>query len=103
MVCMWDKSKGDGRMPRDAGVFSECEVMIPDDTAFQVRSSWYGRLGLPVKALARDTTRRLRFVFHAAEWLNSMVLHRRVSVLNYADVISLFAVCVASRNCASHS
>ena len=29
-------------------------------------------VGLPEKAFARDVTRRLRFVVHAADWLHSM-------------------------------
>ena len=29
-----------GRMTEDAGAYSECEVMTPDDSAVHVRSSW---------------------------------------------------------------
>ena len=36
---------------------------------------------LPGKALIRDTTRRLRFVVHAASWLQYMVLHGRADVV----------------------
>ena len=53
-------------------------LMTPDHTTFQVYSS--GRVapklvGIFVKALTRDATRRFRFVVHAAGWLHSMVLH----------------------------
>ena len=34
-------------------------------------------VSLPEKALARDATRRLRIVIHAAGWLHTMMLHGR--------------------------
>ena len=55
-------------------------LMIPDHTAFKVHRSLLCRVGIgrsSGKALARTKTRRLRFVFHAAGWLHSMVLHGR--------------------------
>ena len=55
--------------------------MIPDHTTIQVRSSGLGRAGIARsswKGLARDATRRLRFVVHAAGWLHSSVLHGRI-------------------------
>ena len=36
---MPDIAKGVGRMSEDAGEFPDCEVMTPDHTAIQVRSS----------------------------------------------------------------
>ena len=60
---------------------SKCEVMTlmtPDRTAFPVRSSGWRRAGSGRSSrvgLNTDATRRLRFDFHAAGWLHSMVLH----------------------------
>ena len=72
-----------GRMSGDAGAFPECVVntlITPARTTIQVRCSGYGRAGIGRffwKGLARDATRRLRFVVHAAGWLHSMVIHGR--------------------------
>ena len=55
--------------------------MIQDHTTIQVRSSGEGRARIgrsSWKGLARDATRRFRFVVHAAGWLHSMVLHGRL-------------------------
>ena len=38
-------------------------------------------VGILRKALALDATQRLRFAIHAAGWLHSMVLHRRIAVV----------------------
>ena len=66
MVCMRDKVNGLGRMPGDAGALPECSTLGRVELEL---------VGLPGKALAQDATRRLRFVVHAAGWLQSMVLH----------------------------
>ena len=47
-------------------------LITPDRTTIQVRSSGYGRVGIGRsfwKGITRDATRRLRFVVHAAGWL----------------------------------
>ena len=57
--------------------------MIPNHTTIQVRSSGLGRAGIgrsSWKGLARDATRRSRFVVHAASWLHSMVHHGRAQI-----------------------
>ena len=58
--------------------------MIPDHTTIQVRISGKGQAGIgrfSWKGLTRYATRRLRFVVHAAGWLHSMVLHRRMQTI----------------------
>ena len=42
---MPDNSRGVGQLSGDTVALSECEV-TPDDIAFQVRSSRYGRIGI---------------------------------------------------------
>ena len=72
-----------GRMSGDAGAFPECvgnTLITPDRTTILVRCSGKGRVGIgrfSWKGLARDATRRLWFVVHAAGWLHSMVIHGR--------------------------
>ena len=39
MICMCDKAMGVGRMSGNAKTLPQCEVMIPNHTTFQVRSS----------------------------------------------------------------
>ena len=54
--------------------------------AFQVRRSGHGRarfVGLLGKTLTWDATRRFRLDVHAADWLHSMVLHRRCWLLSH--------------------
>ena len=58
-----------GHMSGDAGALPACKVMTPDHTAFLVRSCDWVKLelvGLAGKALARDITRRIRFIVQAA-------------------------------------
>ena len=61
-----------GRTSGDAGAFPECvgnTLITPDRTTIQVRSSGKGRAGIgrsSWKGLTRDSTRRPRFVVHAA-------------------------------------
>ena len=89
MVSMREKSQVVGRMSGDAGAFPECvgnTLITHDRTTIQVRSSGEGRAGIgrsSWKGLTWDTTRRLRFVVHAAGWLHSMVLHGRVNSGSY--------------------
>ena len=45
-----------------------------------------------MKALARDATRRLRFVVHAAGWLHSMVLHGHGVVVIAACLLAVLMV-----------
>ena len=72
---------GVGRMLEDAGTLPECEVkilMTHDYTTTQVCSSGYSQARIcwsSDKTLTQDATRRLRFIVHAAGWLQSMVYH----------------------------
>ena len=76
------KAGGFGRVSRNAGALPKCEVktLMTNDQHRLPRA--LGRVkpksfGLPCEILARDASRRLRFVVHAADWLHSVVLHGR--------------------------
>ena len=65
----------------DAGVFLQCEVrtlVTPPSLCTALVRVERVLVDLPGKGLARDATKRLWFVVHAAGWLHSMVLHERI-------------------------
>ena len=56
-------------MSGDVGALPECEVKTPISPPYRCASMKRVEselVGLPVQALAEDTTRRLQFVVHAA-------------------------------------
>ena len=60
------------------------KLMTPPSRCAALGMAESESVGFPGKALARDATRRLRFVVHAAGWLHSMMLHGyRVNVYVY--------------------
>ena len=59
------QGRGVGRMPGDAVALPECEVQTPPSWCAALGTVEPELVGLPGKALTRDATRRLRFVFHA--------------------------------------
>ena len=84
MICMLDDAGGwshVGRCRRTSSVRGDT-LITPDHIAFMVRGSGFDRAGIFVgltgRALTRDATRSLRFVVHAAGWLQyMMMLHGR--------------------------
>ena len=84
MVCMCARVVG--CMSGEAGAHLECKMIhrwhpiTPPSRCTALGMVEPELVGLPVKALTRDATRRLRFVVNAAGWLHSMVLHGRTFV-----------------------